>query len=218
MKKSVFIFCFFFSISLQSQNFLANPSFEEINKCEEYGAKCAPEAWFRIPPHDLTITDKAFRTPHTGKISELIVVENVYHPLARRVFLYTKILCPLQAGKKYQLTFYLNNLKRKEYRVEALFSEIELIAGEQNPLNFQASLEFTIEQEMEKDKTPGWKKVQSIYKATGKEKFLTLGYFSKKEIIVPSDKISNKKGDVIILIDDIELIPLDKNESLCEGF
>lgn len=217
MKKSIFIFFLLFPSSLFSQNFLANPSFEDINKCEEFGAKCAPEAWFRIPPHDLTITDKALRVPHNGKISELIVVENYYHPLARRVFLYTKILCPLQKGKDYQLSFFLNNLERKEYIVEALLSEAELIAGEKNPLNFKPNLEFTLEQEMSFNQNSGWRKVQSIFKATGKEKFLTIGYFSKEEIIAPR-KERNEKGDIVILIDDIELIPLDINEEICPEF
>jgi len=215
MKKSVFIFFLLFSNSLFSQNFLANPSFEDINECAEYGAKCAAEAWFRIPPYDLTITDKAMRVPNQGKISELVVVENTRHPLARRVFLYTKILCPLQKGKDYQLSFFLNNLNRKDYLVEALFSEEELIAGEKNPLNFKPKLEFTIEQEMSIDKTTGWRKVQSVYKATGNEKFLTIGYFSKKEITATRKELSNRKGDIVVLIDDIELIPLDKNEELC---
>jgi outer membrane protein OmpA-like peptidoglycan-associated protein len=218
MEKPIFIFLLLFSTSLTSQNFLANPSFEDINKCEEYGAKCAAEAWFRIPPYDLTITDKALRIPHDGKISELIVVENTFHPLARRVYLYTKILCPLQEGKDYQLSFFLNNLNRKEYLIEALFSEEELIAGEKNPLNFKPNLEFTIEQEMEKNLTTGWKKVQSTYQATGQEKFLTIGYFSKKEITAPRKEVSNKKGDIVMLIDDIELIPLDKNEEICADF
>jgi outer membrane protein OmpA-like peptidoglycan-associated protein len=217
MKKSGFIFFLLFSTSLFSQNFLANPGFEDINKCEEYGAKCAPEAWFRIPPYNLTVTDKALRVPHNGKISELIVVENYYHPLARRVYLYTKILCPLLEGKDYQLSFFLNNFDRKEYLVEILFSEEELIAGEKNPLNFKPNLEFTLEQEMSLNQTSGWRKVQSIYKATGKEKFLTIGYFSKKEIIA-SRKERNKKGDIVMLIDDIELIPLDKNEELCPEY
>ncbi len=217
MKKSTFILFLLFTTSLFSQNYLANPSFEDINKCEEYGAKCAAEAWFRIPPYDLTVTDKASRVPHLGKISELIVVENFYHPLARRVYLYTKILCPLQKGKDYQLTFFLNNLNRQEYVVEALFSEEELIAGEKNPLSFKPNLEFTLEQEMSLNQTSGWRKVQSVYKATGNEKFLTIVYFSKKEIIAARNE-RNKKGDIVILIDDIELIPLDKNEELCPEY
>lgn len=218
MKKSIFILFLLSSTSLLSQNFLANPSFEDINECAEYGAKCAAEAWFRIPPYDLTVTDKALRKPHNGKVSELIVVENTFHPLARRVYLYTKILCPLQKGKDYQLSFFLHNLNRTEYIIEALFSKEELIAGEKNPLSFKPSLEFTLEQEMQVDKESGWRKVQSIYKATGQEKFLTIGYFSKKEITAPRKEVSNKKGDIVILIDDIELIPLDKSEKLCTSF
>lgn len=218
MKNLLLILFFIFSTQLYSQNYLANPSFEDINKCAEYGAKCAAEAWFRIPPYDLTITDKALRVPNEGKVSEIIVIENTRHPLARRVYLYTKILCPLKKGKNYQLSFFLNSVNRKDYIIEALFSEEELIAGEKNPLNFKPSLTFTLEQEMNRNLVTGWKKVQSVYQATGNEKFLTIGYFSKKEIIASKKEISNKKGDLVILIDDIELIPLDKNEELCPDY
>lgn len=218
MRGSIVILFFFLSTALLSQNFIANPGFEDINECEEFGAKCAAEAWFRIPPYDLTVTDKASRSPHKGKISEIIVVENIFHPLARRVYLYTKILCPLIKGKKYQLSFFLNNLNQKGYLIEALFSDEELIAGKKNPLDYKPDLVFTVEQEIKKSEESKWKKVQSIYKASGKEKFLTIGYFSKKEIIAYRKKASNKKGDIVILLDDIQLIPLDKNEKVCIDF
>ncbi len=218
MKKSIILLFFFYSIGLVGQNFLANPSFEEFNKCEEFGSKCAPEAWFRIPPEDLTVSSKVKKRPHKGKISEILVIENTKHPLSRRVFIYTKILCPLVKGNKYKLSFFLNNLDRKHYKVEALFSEEELIAGVQNPLNFKPSLIFTLEQETRNFEGEEWKKVASTYTATGEEKFLTLGYFSKKEFRVSPEEVSNSKGDVIILVDDIELKPLDPTEQICSEF
>lgn len=218
MKKlTVFLFLFY-SFGLLGQNFLANPSFEEFNKCEEFGSKCAPEAWFRIPPEDLTVSGKVKKPAHQGRVSEVLVVENQRHPLSRRVFIYTKILCPLIEGHKYQLSFFLNNLKRKDYEVQALFSEEELIAGVQNPLNYQPNLVFTFEQETADFENSDWKKVQSIYTATGKEKFLTLGYFTKKEVKILPGEASNSKGDIIILIDDIELKPLDAEEQLCTEY
>ena len=218
MKKSILLLFFFYSFGLFGQNFLANPGFEEFNKCEEFGSKCAPEAWFRIPPQDLTVSGKVNKSAHQGRVSEILVVENKRHPLSRRVFLYTKILCPLIEGNKYQLSFFLNNLNRKNYKVQALFSEKELIAGVQNPLSYQPNLVFTFEQETGNFEDSDWKKVKSTYTATGKEKFLTLGYFSKKEFKVLPGEVSNSKGDIIILIDDIELKPLDPKEQLCTEF
>ena len=218
MKKAVFIIFIFITNYQFGQNFLGNPGFEEINKCEEYGASCAPEAWFRIPPYDLTVTDKADRKPNRGKISELVVIENIYNPLARRIFLYTKILCPLQEGKEYQLTFFLNNLKLKNYKLEVLFSEEELIAGVKNPLKFDANLVFTKSNVVGRGSKKGWKKMQATYVATGKENFLTLGNFSKKSIRVSRKEVSNLAGDVVILIDDIQLVPVDKEEKLCDDF
>jgi len=218
MKKSITLFFLFNSIWLFGQNFLANPSFEEFNKCEEFGSKCAPEAWFRIPPQDLTVSDRIKKMPHHGRVSEIIVIENKKHPLSRRVFIYTKILCPLIAGKEYELSFFLNNLNRKHYQIEALFSEKELIAGVQNPLNYKPNLIFTSEKEVGDIEDMDWKKVKSTYTATGREKFLTLGYFSKKEYKVLPHEVNNSRGDIIILIDDIELVPLDSNEQLCDEF
>jgi len=217
MKKGITIILLLFYFGLSAQNFIGNPNFEEINECEEYGSRCASEAWFRIPPHDLTITDKVKRIAHTGKVSEIIVLENTRHPLSRRVFLYTKLLCPLIKGNKYQLSFYLNPLKKEDYKVEALFSKEELIAGVKNPLAFKASLLFTIEEEIGKPDEDGWKKVQTSFIATGEETFLTLGYFSKKEIKATRKELSNHKGDIIVLIDDISLLPMDKTEQLCEN-
>ncbi len=217
MKKGITLILILFHFGLSAQNFIGNPNFEEINECEEYGSKCASEAWFRIPPYDLTVTDKVKRIAHTGKVSEILVLENTRHPLSRRVFLYTKLLCPLIKGNEYQLSFYLHPLKKEDYKVEALFSKEELIAGIKNPLSFQASLAFTIEEEISKPDADGWKKVQSNFTATGEEIFLTLGYFSKEEIKATRKELSNSKGDIIVLVDDISLFPMDKTEQLCDS-
>ncbi|MEM6965165.1 MAG: OmpA family protein [Bacteroidota bacterium] len=218
MKRSLLLSLLLYVINLNGQNFLANGGFEDINKCEEYGASCAPEAWFRIPPYDLTITDKAQRIPHAGKISEIIVVENKYHPLSRRVFLYTKMLCPLIKGNEYQLSFYLNNLNRKDYTVEALFTSEELIAGIKNPLSFEPNLIFTLEEECEKMDDEGWRKVSATFIADGTEQFLTLGYFSKKEVQLAKNEKTNIKGDIVILIDDVTLTPTDDAEMICTQY
>lgn len=217
MKKGITLILILFHFGLSAQNFIGNPNFEEINECEEYGSKCASEAWFRIPPYDLTVTDKVKRIAHTGKVSEILVLENTRHPLSRRVFLYTKLLCPLIKGNEYQLSFYLHPLKKDDYKVEALFSKEELIAGVKNPLSFQASLAFTIEEETSKPDADGWKKVQSSFTATGEEVFLTLGYFSKEEIKATRKEWSNSKGDIIVLVDDISLLPMDKTEQICDS-
>jgi len=211
MKKTVITIFIFLSINLSAQNFLGNAGFEEINQCEEYGASCAPEAWFRIPPYDLTVTDRADRKPHNGHISELVVIENIYNPLARRIFLYTQILCPLQKGKEYQLSIYIDPIKLKNYKIEFLFSKYELIAGVKNPLRFDADLVLTKEDEVESNSKSRWKKVEKTFIAKGDEKFLTIGNFSLDEVKVSSKEISNQAGDVVLLIDDIQLIPMDEN-------
>lgn len=218
MKKSIILILFLYSTVISAQNFLANPGFEDINECEEFDASCASEAWFRIPPYDLNIANNVYRKPHQGKVAEVLVVENIYHPLSRRVFLYTKLACPLLQGNTYQVSFFINNFDRKDYQVEVLLSQQELIAGAKNPLNFEPTLIFTPTHEVEKNKETGWRKVQQTFVATGEEVFLTLGYFSKKEVIVERKEANNKKGEVAILVDDVSLIPSNPEEKLCEEF
>lgn len=216
MKKSICLTLFLaYSFFALSQNFLANPGFEEVNSCEEYGAKCAPEAWFRIPPADLSVTGKALRKPFQGKTSEMVVIENIKTPIAYRVFLYSKFLCPLQEGHQYQLTFYLNTLKLKEYKIEILLSEEELIAGEKNPLRFEPTLILNNANEISFNKETNWRKIQTTYTANGNEKFITIGNFSKESISVKKKKWSNKGSDIVFLIDNISFKPLDVNELLC---
>ena len=216
MKKSICITLLLtISFFSKGQNFLANPGFEEVNSCEEYGAKCAPEAWFRIPPADLSVTGKALRQPFQGKTSEMVVIENVKTPVAYRVFLYSKFLCPLQEGHQYQLTFFLNTLKLKEYKIEILLSEEELISGEKNPIRFKPTLILTNDDEISFNKETNWRKLQTTYTATGNEKFITIGNFSKESIFVKKKKWSNKGSDIVFLIDNISFKPLDENELLC---
>ena len=107
-------------------------------------------------------------------------------------------------------------MKLREYKIEILLSEEELIAGEKNPLRFKPSLIITNEHEISFFKESNWRKVQTTYTATGNEKFITIGNFSKESINVKKKKWSNKSSDIIFLIDNISFKPLDKNELLCD--
>ena len=189
-----------------AQNLLANGGFEEVNTCEEYNAKCAPEAWFRIPPTDVNVNTRKINAVFEGNYSEIIVVENKNHPKAYRVFLYTKLFCPLIKNEEYTLTFYLNPIFQSSYELGVLFSEKELISGVINPLDFEPSL--VVSEEVGKKEKNQWKYVEINYKAQGDEKFLTFGNFNSQAInFGKKDIVNNRKGDLIYLIDSVALVP-----------
>ena len=104
------------------QNLIANGGFEEDNYCTEFNAKCAPEAWFRLPPTELNVSTKKLDAVFNGEYSELIGVENRKIPINYRVFLYTKLLHPLEGGEQYKLSFYFNPIHHKAYQLGILFS------------------------------------------------------------------------------------------------
>ena len=66
--KPLLLFAFSFPILLIGQSLIANGGFEDLNICVEYGAKCAPEAWFRIPPTEVNVNTKKIPRVYEGKI------------------------------------------------------------------------------------------------------------------------------------------------------
>jgi hypothetical protein len=97
----LFLACF---ENIQAQNLFANGGFEDRNICTEFQAKCAAEAWFRIP---LTAVTNVNGTAgfFMGNQYESIVMENIGRPGLSRTFIYTKLLCRPEKGKAYTFTF-----------------------------------------------------------------------------------------------------------------
>ena len=211
--QKVFLFLLFSSpYLLQCQNLIANGSFEELNTCTEYNATCAPEAWFRIPPTELNVMTKKNDQVFEGEYAEVVVIENKNHPFSYRVFLYTMLLAPLKAQKDYLLTFHINPFDHEDYALDIVFTEEELITGVVDPLDYRLTYTFTKAEETEKKKKQYWRKMQLTYTAKGGEQFLTFGNFSKNALqFDKKTKPNNLQGDLIYLIDKVELTPVESN-------
>lgn len=205
------------SNNLDSQNLIANGDFEDVNTCVEFKAKCAPEAWFRIPPTDVNVNTKKVSRVFEGEFSEIVVIENKKHPKSYRVFLYTMLLCPLIRDQEYKLSFYLNPIKQINYELGVLFSEEELITGVINPLDFQPSIKAIGKLTKRERKQSQWELIELNYKAKGGERFLTLGNFNSDfHLFSKKEEVNNSQGDLIYLIDNISLNPLDSDLIDCD--
>ncbi len=208
-----------FPFLANSQNLIANGDFEENNICSEYHSACAPEAWFRIPPADLNILFYSQEKPISGKYSDLVIIENVYRPIGLRIFLYTKLLCPLNKGEEYILSFYTKPLIVEDYEIGILFNDREMISRTNNPIGLKPSLVVSNKTELQKDSS-GWRKFELSYMANGDETFITLGNFNStaNKKYTPADR-ANMKGDIVCLIDNIQLIPKDSSSfQLCDNY
>lgn len=83
-----------------SQNLLANGSFEDVNICEEFDAGCSPSAWFFARQ----ISTKGYYTSNqlegtSGSKYIGLVIAHIDSSV--RHYWQTRLLCPLEPGRQY---------------------------------------------------------------------------------------------------------------------
>jgi outer membrane protein OmpA-like peptidoglycan-associated protein len=210
LKKRFFLFLFSgcFTVNAQAQNLFANAGFEDLNVCTEYHASCAPEAWYYIKPtNNPLVSGRVAPKALLGTNVLLVPVANVYTPYDQRSYVYTKLTCPLEKGKQYKLSFYLNSSKRSFYNIDFYFSEKEpaTYGFTSNGLNPSFSITpYFIEAEMKQ----GWQAVVYTFTATETASFCLIGNMSKE--ILPykeADKMSSS-GNIYYFLDEIKLTPI----------
>ena len=188
----------------QAQNLLANGNFEDRNICTEFRSGCAPEAWFRFPLSAVTAsmgTAGFFR----GNRFESIVIENLQHAFTLRSFLYTRILCPLDSGKIYRF--------RSSFRADSRFGfeHVDILLLPFEPYRnkqklAQAKQKFTITEKQKLSNGQNdwdWSAFGFEFMATGKERYLVIGNFSKDPL--PGKYKMGQDVNVIYDLDDVSL-------------
>ncbi len=185
-----------------AQNWVLNGGFEERNVCREYKAQCAPEAWFHFPVSEPFLPAQ-LPEAHSGLAAETVVVENFEHPVRYRIFLYTRLICPLQAGQEYTLVFYLYTLGYRQLPLGVLLSGSA--PEEDAPGFFSAppTLLLGPENQVSGGKY-GWREMEIRFIARGGEEFLTFGNFNP-EALQPLGSDKDDGHDAIFMLDDIEL-------------
>ena len=213
MLKQLLLLLFSLCVSkIQAQNLLANGGFEDRNICLEYRTGCAPEAWFRVPLSAVTASGGTAGYL-MGNRFESIVMENVAHPMLFRSFIYTRLLCSLEPGQLYRF--------RSSFRTEeAGFDHVDVIMLPFEPYRNKKQLaaakqKFTITKEQRQDKDlPGnWYEYMFEFTATGEERYLVLGNFSKEVLLVKRDQLF--QPNVIYDVDNISLLPVDTTITIC---
>ncbi len=206
---------FFLSLISSAQNFFANADFETLNNCTEYHQDCSSEAWFYIKPSATPLfTSNAVPRPFSGKDLLILPVENIYDPLKKRQFVYTMFCCPLQKGKNYKLSFYINTGGKSFYGMDFYMRKKEFTSANffQDPVTASIHIsDSDIVNELQ-----GWNYIEKNYTATGDEKFCLLGNLSKQKFDFSPYNRMNKNGDVFYFIDDIVFKPLEQQPPCAE--
>jgi OmpA-OmpF porin, OOP family len=209
------LFCLFFTAS-NAQNYFANADFEAVNNCAELHQDCSSEAWFYLKPA-LTplIYPNVVPKPFSGKDLLILPVENIFKKITHHPFVYTMLCCPLQKGKKYKLSFYLDSGQNKFIGVDFYFRKLEFTSDNFNIDSIQPTIH--ISQKDIVSSLSGWNFIETYYIANGNEKFCLLGNFNNKSLENEGKQRMNKAGDVFYFIDDISFSPVVK-EKICKDY
>lgn len=217
-KNILFSLLFLFKVgNIFAQNYFANADFEAINNCTEFHQDCASEAWFYLKPAVTPlINNYVVPKPFSGKDLLILPVENIYKKTSKkRTFVYTMLCCPLQIGKNYKLSFYINSAGKAFHGIDFYFSDKEYISENFNNDSLTPSIHISTEDIS--NELAGWNFVETIYKANGKEKFCYVGNLSKSVFDYSPIERMNKEGDIFYFIDDISFKPVI-TEKLCSQY
>jgi outer membrane protein OmpA-like peptidoglycan-associated protein len=121
-----------------------------------------------------------------------------------RIYWFTRLLCPLQKGAVYNITFYAGAIGSKfiPSNLGMYFSPTEVRQVRVQPLRQQPSIEFT-EKNVTRIKGSEWLKVTAQYTATGDERYLVIGNFRMDADMVRHRKPNRQK--VTYCVDDLSV-------------
>ena len=193
------------------QNFLANGSFEDVNTCTEYHAQCAPAAWFTVSPPEYT-----WPRAKEGEQTMSFIYDNVYTPMSKRTFPYTMTLCPLKAGKEYELSFWL-------YTDKFPFAHLEIMLSAADPARNPGVIGKTLpsvslsKSDVVEEDDYGWMHLRKKFTVEEKKNFFMVGNMLLPEPgrLSRDKKLGKAFGNIVFWMDDISLSPTDTTEKLC---
>lgn len=197
---------FFFHEKAGSQNLFTNPGFEDINICSEYNANCAPEAWFNIPAVNFVVNGHIAPSPVLGHMVLMVPVGNVHPELNHPRFVYSGLCCPLEANKKYILSFFINSATTALRHLAFYFTEKEPALAIIDELITTPSLIIT-ELKIDAGYKQNWRHVRAEYTAKGNEKFCLITNAGLPAVNYDMKEAMNKNGDVFYFIDEIVFKP-----------
>ncbi len=207
------------------QNLIPNPSFEDENICHTYQEYCAPKAWrsnslkaFIYYDYKISRREKNTLKPTHGSRCISLRLFNTYRKLDRS-FAQTPLLCQLEKGKKYKLSFQVLSKTYYLNSFEILFVDSVIITKKNDPLfEKKPQIIFEFDKPFEANK---WIQMETIYTATGNEVGMMIGNFKRDEKtkITRLKKKKRKEAEVrrvYHFFDNFSLTPLDSIENNCD--
>lgn len=218
MKKSYLFFLLFtIAQALFSQELILNGGFETPNKCSEYKAFCSPEAWYSTAVGDNAYGyHRGIFYSKKGKCYSSFVVADV----DKKEFIQTWLSCPVEAGKKYRLSFYFRKNDQYEFIPFGIYFSNQFEASSRMSFNNlgQSQVKITKKDVFTSNFTKKWHKVSVDFTATITADFMTIGnfydYFPRMDTPIPKWRIASET--VRYYLDEVSLQALETKD-LCSN-
>lgn len=216
LKSSVIILLILFlCYPTKSQNLVINPSFEDtlliFNPYVERRSLFNAKAWKEINTAnyywygnlDGLRNSKVIETKaRTGSCFAGIYIKANSH-FRNREFIIGELINPLMQGCNYKISLYVKFSKEFKY----ILKELDVSFSELTPISLSDSKCFTIKTN---DKiSDGWILFNGEYKATGNERYFTIGSWNNSLKMYKNRNRNDKKEGIYLYIDDVAVIPAD---------
>ncbi|GAB4261750.1 MAG: hypothetical protein Kow0079_18110 [Vicingaceae bacterium] len=225
-KINIVILLLIFMFNLSSQNLVRDGGFEDYKKCPQgvtrqisdfklknwyiptkgttdYFNRCSIKKWVNIPANDLGYQDTHSGNGYVGFLSAILGNE--------REYIQSELIEPLINGEEYHVEFWVSLADYSMYaigQIGVFFSTEKLTSNNAGPLNVTPQI-FAEKPILD---TANWVKISGIYKASGGEKYLTIGSFStnKKDFVKTGRKKYPKQKAAYYFIEDVIVKPLEE--------
>ncbi|MGB7394817.1 MAG: OmpA family protein [Pricia sp.] len=227
----IFVFIFFFSTVISSQNLVLNPSFEEFEACPaRLGNFAADVRFWSVPTEGSTdyfnACSTAMGTPinfngeQSADFGQGYAGLYLYAPDDYREYLQAELLETLESGKEYRISFYISLAERSDFAVRefgVLFAkdklEIhikkELSKGHWYRQKGNAYNYMEIRYTQFYSDTEDWVEISTRFTAKGTERFLILGNFENNARTRKFETKPDAKQGAYYYVDRVKVLPTE---------
>lgn len=199
------------SQGVQGQNLVANPSFEDVNICAEFGQPCSPSGWFYLSRKFTTGYFPRY-TSATGNRHLQILAAG--RETVNRQYWETRLLCPLVAGERYAVTLKIaspvnrTDLGKRCPNLRDIglwFTDRFVFVDGDSILEPRSYLSFTGAATVQ-DLKNGWFEIKKEFVATASSTILIVGNFARVPNMDIMDLRNPTTPTLDVLVDDLSVV------------
>jgi outer membrane protein OmpA-like peptidoglycan-associated protein len=196
--------------SIQSQNLVPNPSFEDVNTCSEFNQPCSPSAWFFLSRKLTTGYFPRFPSATGSRHLQIVAVSRA---TVNRQYWETMLLCPLEAGERYTVSLKIASPRNSTelgttcpnlrdiglwFTTRFVFVQGDSVLQPRSYLSFVGATT--------RDLKNGWFEIKKEFVPTSNTSILIVGNFVRTANADIMDQRNYSNPTIDLLVDDLSVV------------